>query len=454
MESNSEGDYYQSIHDFLLYNISTQPFSAEIAFAILAMVIFLICSAMVSGAEVAFFSLNHRNLVDLREGNEKASTNVLLLLEKPRMLLATILIANNFFNISIIIIAYFISQSLFIFNNAVIEFIINAVLVTFLIVLFGEVIPKVYANYHNVQFAKFISRPILFLRTTFKPVSMILVSSTRIIERKLQKKNGDSITLDEIDHAIDIAADGNSSKEEIQILKGIVKFGNISVKQIMCSRMDIIAVDMETNFKDLVATVVESGYSRIPVFRENLDNIEGILYAKDLLPYLNESDDFNWQSLLRSSFFVPEYKKIEDLLVEFQSRQIHLAVVVDEYGGTAGLITLEDILEEIIGEIRDEFDDPEEEMEYEKIDDYNFIFEGKTLLNDFSRALNVKPDVFDAVKGESDTLAGLILELMQKIPDQNEEITYKQFRFQILSVTKKRIQRVKVTILEDEDFED
>ena len=454
MESNSEGDYYQSIHDFLLYSISTQPFSVEIAFAIMAMVIFLICSAMVSGAEVAFFSLNHRNLVVLREGTEKADTNVLLLLEKPRMLLATILIANNFFNISIIIIAYFISQSLFVFNNAIIEFIINAVFVTFLIVLFGEVIPKVYANYHNVQFAKFISRPILFLRTTFKPVSMILVSSTKIIERKLQKKNGDAITLDEIDHAIDIAADGNTSKEEIQILKGIVKFGNISVKQIMCSRMDIIAVDMETNFKDLVATVVESGYSRIPVFRENLDNIEGILYAKDLLPYLNENDDFNWQSLLRSSFFVPEYKKIEDLLVEFQSRQIHLAVVVDEYGGTAGLITLEDILEEIIGEIRDEFDDPDEEMEYEKIDDYNFIFEGKTLLNDFARAINVRPDVLDAVKGESDTLAGLILELMQKIPDQNEEITYKQFRFQILSVTKKRIQRVKVTILEDEDFED
>ena len=452
MESSSDGDYYQSILNLLIQDITTQPFTGDAAIAIFAMIGFLFCSALVSGAEVAFFSLSQKNINELQESDDTIAHRVLNLLERPRLLLATILIANNLFNISIIIISYYIINMLFTFSNMVLEFFVNAVLVTFIIVLFGEVIPKVYANYNNISFAKKISGPIMFLRKIFHPLGMVLVSSTRFIEKKMQS-NGGNITLDEIDRAIDITVDESTTKEEISILKGIVKFGNINVKQVMCSRMDIVGIDVESNFSEVLEIVIDSGYSRIPVFNENIDNIEGILYTKDLLSYMEEKEDFRWQELLRTPFFVPEYKKIEDLLAEFRSKQTHMAVVVDEYGGTAGLVTLEDIMEEIIGEIKDEFDDAEE-IKYQKIDSNNYIFEGKTLINDFSRIIGVKPDVFDPVKGEADTIAGLILEYVKRIPDHNEEISYQNFRFRILSVTKKRIQRVKVTIIEDEDFED
>jgi putative hemolysin len=445
--------------------------------ALLLLILLLYGSAMVSGSEVAFFSLTHNDYARLREEGTRNANRILILKEKPRTLLATILISNNFINIAIVLLSNFILGTFFkeatffrwaeglkenlTFLGEVqaqtiaggINFIITVVGVTFLLVLFGEVAPKIYAKLNNIQLAKFMSGPLIFLMNFFNPFSRLLVKGTNIIERKLERRNpSNSVTSKEdIDEAIEITVQHEkNARQEMDILKSIVKFGDVTVKQIMKSRVDIIAVEYESSFDEVLNTVKESGYSRIPVYREEIDDVKGILYAKDLLAFLDQPDKFEWQILIRPSvLFVPESKKINDMLKEFQIKRMHLAVVVDEYGGTSGIVTLEDILEEVIGEIRDEFDD-EEEVDYKKLDEYTFVFEGKTLLNDVCRTLNLDTSFFDEARGDSDTLAGLVLELAGHIPKQDEVYHYNSFEFKVVAVGKKRVQRVQVSIPKEE----
>lgn len=429
-----------------LYSIAVNTLQAGEIAGLIVIAILIVLSASVSGSEVAYFSLDPNDLSNISSSDKEKDKRVVKLLEKPRTLLATILIANNLFNVGIIITSYFILHSTFQFSDEWIGFLFEVVIVTFFIVLFGEVIPKVFANNNSIGFARSLSRMLLFFRRLFNPFSKILIRATNLLESRLQLKSQDTITQDDLDQAIDITTDGSSSKEEVDILKGIVKFGNILVKQIMCSRMDIIAIEHTAKFREVFDTVVESGFSRIPVYEDDIDHIRGVLYAKDLLPYTKRGDEFKWHDLIRPAFFVPENKRIEDLMTEFQNRRIHQAIVVDEYGGTAGIITLEDIMEEIIGDIQDEFDDSVE-IDFQKIDDKQFIFEGKTQLNDMCKIMKIKPQEFDDVIGDADTIAGLLLEITQKMPEQNDVIMYHNYQFTVLAIGKRRIRQVKVSII-------
>lgn len=445
MESNSEGDYHLGIFNEILNSIAVNPITPELILSLIALVFLLIGSALMSGSEVAFFSIDSSDRVQIKEKSDKTGNRILNLLEQPRLLLATILIANNFFNVSIIILSYFIINGLFEFDNPLTVFLVEVLSVTFIIVLFGEVIPKVYANYNNIRFSRLMSSLISGMKKLFRPLSLILVNSTGFLEKRLAKHKVRQATKEEIDTAIDIATEDNVTEEEKDILKGIVKFGDITVKQIMRSRLDIVSVDIKDHFKSIFNTVRDSGFSRIPAIEETLDDIKGVLYAKDLLNYLDQPKDFKWQNLLRPVFFVPENKKIEDLLKEFQTKRIHISIAVDEYGGTAGIVTLEDIMEEIIGEIKDEYDHLDE-LEYKKLNPTTYIFEGKILINDLCRVLDISPDIFEKVMGDSDSLAGLMLELFQKIPGKNESVQYKGYQFVVMSASNKRIQKVKVVI--------
>lgn len=438
-----------------------------------SILILLCCSGLISGSEVAFFSLTHNDFEKLEQESSNNSRRILQLKEKPRTLLATILISNNFINIAIVIISEFVIMNLlppetfeawsagviryFTLEGAVstdylgriIGFLITVVGVTFLLVLFGEVAPKVYANLNNIKLAKFMSAPLLLLMRLFSPMSRVLVAWTGIIENRLAQRTlgGSPASKEDIDEAIELTVSSESNtKKEIDILKSIVKFGDVSVKQIMRSRVDVVAVDFRIGFPELLEVVRNSGYSRIPVYDTDFDNVTGILYVKDLLGHLHEEPGFEWQQLIRTNvLYVPEAKKINDLLKEFQRERLHLAIVVDEYGGSSGIVTLEDIMEEVIGDIKDEFDD-EAEVIYRKIDDYNYLFEGKTLLNDVCRIIGVDTNTFDEVKGDADSLAGLILELYGQIPKKDAELYYNLFRFKIVSVSKRRIEQVLVTL--------
>lgn len=411
----------------------------------------LLVSALISGAEVAFFSLSPRDLKELQAENGHRARNVLALLERPRYLLATLIIGNNLLNLGIIILSTVILST---FLPADLDYwqkvLIEVGLVTFVIVVFGEIIPKIYAQQVNVAYAKTVSGFVLLLRVLFKPLSRLLVNSTRFIERRLGNKPSSKVSVEELHQAIDITAQEDTTREEVNILKGIVKFGGIGVTQIMTSRLHIIAVDETIDFTELKRMVNEHGYSRLPVFRENIDSVTGILYLKDLLTHMNESAQFKWQSLIRPAFFVPEAKKIEDLLREFQTRGIHMAIVVDEYGGTSGIATLEDVMEEIIGEIKDEFD-PASEINFQKLNDRTYVFEGKTLIGDFCKVLGLKPDTFDDVIGDSDSLAGLLLELTKRIPRVRERVSYQHFTFEVMTASKKHVQSIKVHIGENEE---
>ncbi|HET6244190.1 MAG TPA: gliding motility-associated protein GldE [Bacteroidia bacterium] len=410
----------------------------------MAMLLLLILSGLVSGSEVAYFSLSPADLEELESASDNSSKTVLHLLEKPKRLLATILIANNFINVSIVVLSTVLTDKLFyMITDPVALFFIQVLLVTFLILLMGEVIPKIYANTHQKIMAKLMAYPILILVKVFKPLSLLLVNSTKIIDKRFKKK-GHTISVSDLSHALELTTTEETSGNEQQILKGIVKFGNTDVKQIMKSRVNVSAFEYDIDYKTLLDKIVESGFSRIPIYKENFDTISGILYIKDLLPYLNNDAGFEWQKLLRPPIFVPENKKIDDLLKEFQRKKIHLAVVVDEYGGSSGIVTLEDIMEEIVGEISDEFD--EEELVYSKLDEHNYVFEGKTALNDLYRVLNIDGDIFEQTKGESDTLAGFILELEGAFPAKGAEINFNIYTFKIESVDSRRIKTVKVTI--------
>ena len=407
-------------------------------------IILLTFSAFVSGAEISYFSLNMSDLEELNENNNRSKL-IYKLLREPNSLLATILIANNFINVAIVIISTYLTSISFVFpEGSILEFVFQVIVITSFLVLFGEITPKVYANQNAVKFSLWMAKPLIFLRKIFYPFSYILVSSTSIIENRL-KRNDSNVNIEEISKALDLTDEQHEGKEG-KILRSIVEFGNTDVKEIMKSRVDVIAVDKETKYSELLKIITSSGYSRIPVFDKQFDNILGILYIKDLIPYLSNSDDFKWIELCRVPFFVPENKMINDLLKEFQAKKNHIAIVVDEYGGASGIVTLEDVLEEIVGEINDEFDD--DDNIYSKLDDSNFIFEGKILLIDFLKIVDCDVDFLDDLKGESDSLAGLILEHEGKIPKIGDVIKIKHFTFQIEAVDLRRIKRIKVSINE------
>lgn len=412
--------------------------------------VLLISSALVSGTEVAFFSLSKTDLNEL-SNNGKEENIIVKLLEKPRKLLATILITNNFINILIVLIFASLSKTLFasfdiklpiLSFEISIRFLLEIVLVTFLILLFGEVLPKIYASRNALRFSKKMSK---FIQTTNKlltPFSLPLITLTKWIENKLVSKNS-SFSVETLSQALELTSEGATTKDEQKILEGIVNFGNTETVQIMKPRIDIFAISYEENYKEVLNKILINGYSRNPIYKDNVDNIIGVLYAKDLLAHIDKTT-FKWQSLSREPFFVPENKKLDDLLVDFREKKNHLAIVVDEYGGTSGLVTLEDVIEEIVGDINDEFDD--DDLSYSKIDDNNYVFEGKTSIKDFCRVLDDEDEaIFEKAKGESETLAGFILEIYGKFPKKNEKINFKNYTFTIEVLDKKRIKQVKAT---------
>ncbi len=423
-------------------------FSIEAAISLLAMGLLLFASAMVSGSETAFFSLSPSDLETLRNKGDRKSKLILELREMPKMLLATILIANNFINVMIVMVSTYLIVLLFdLENNAALAFVIQVIAVTSVILIFGEIIPKILANHKPLKLASKTASMLKVLISVLKPLSIILVKSTSIIDKKLVKKES-SISMSELSEAIDITVDDDSSEEDKMILKGIATFGEKEASEIMRSRVDVVAIEINSPFDEVLKTVVDSGFSRIPVFKETFDNIEGLLYIKDLLPYLNEDSSFKWQKLLRPAFFIPENKKINELLQDFRTKKIHLAIVVDEYGGTSGIITLEDVIEEIVGDIRDEYDKGEQPFEYEKLSENLYVFEAKTPINDFCKILDIDDDTFDEVKGDSDSLGGLILEMEGKIPDKGEKIVYKGFEFEIIDADERKINKLKIKIPE------
>jgi gliding motility-associated protein GldE len=398
---------------------------------------------MISGAEVALFSLSQKDLDDAVERNSTAGNRIITLLNKPKKLLATILIANNFVNIGIVIIFSFIKDDLF--NQIQYEwlrFTIEVGVVTFLILFFGEVLPKVYANRNNVTFSIFISLPIEILNTLLVPLNMPMRAITLFLENKLAKQKS-NISVNQLSQALELTSNDDTTQEEQKILEGIVSFGNTDTSQVMSPRIDLFALEIEASFKDVLTKILDKGYSRIPVYRDNIDQIEGVLFVKDLLPHIDKTD-FNWTTLIREPFFVPENKKLDNLLKDFQGMKNHLAIVVDEYGGTSGVITLEDIIEEIVGDISDEFDD--ENINYSQIDDRTFLFEGKINLKDFYRIVNVNEDWFERKKGEAETLAGFILEILGTFPKKGQKIGFDNCTFIIESVDKKRVKQIKVMV--------
>ena len=418
------------------------PFTIGIVMGLLGLAFLLMASAMISGSEVAFFSLSPVELNMLGNKETNSSQAVCRLLDDKERLLATIVVANNFVNVAIVIFSTIITDLVIDFSGSpAIGFVFKVIVITFLLLLFGEILPKLFANHNPVKFAFFMAHPLIFLGKLLKPVSLLLMRSSALIYKKVTRKKG-NISIDDLSHALDLAAP--SLKEDKKILKGIVDFGNKAVTEIMKPRIDVTAVNTSTGLNKLISVIIESGYSRIPVFAETFDDVRGILYVKDLLPHHQKGDSFRWQTLIRPPYFVPETKKINDLLKEFQTQKIHMAVVVDEYGGTTGIVTMEDILEEIVGEISDEFDLAE--LYFSKLDDSNYIFEGKTPLNDFYKILGLDQDVFDEIRGDADTLAGLILEYEGEIPEKNKKIIYKQFEFKIESADNRRIKQIRVFI--------
>lgn len=406
-------------------------------------------SGLISGSEVAFFSFSHDQILAFNQSSDVREKRISKLLHNPKRLLATILILNNLVNIFIVTISTYATwQMVGEQGKGGWTIVILTTSITVLIIFFGEIIPKVYANHNGQAFARLTANMLLFSYKLFKPISWFLMSVTGLIERKMEKK-GYNLSVEEINHALEISvAKEEVTEEEKGILKGIVNFGTLSVKQVMKSRMDITAIDIETDFHELMNQINKTGYSRLPIFNETVDKIEGILYIKDLLPHIEKEEDFQWQELLRPAYFVPESKKIDDLFKDFQEKQVHIAVVIDEYGGTSGLITMEDVIEEIVGEINDEFDD-ESDIAYNKLDNQTFIFEGKTSLNDFCKITDTDVSIFDAVKGESESLGGLLLELNTKLPSAGEKIRYANFVFTVVAVDQRRIKRLRIYINSD-----
>lgn len=410
----------------------------------IALFLLLFCSALVSGAEIAFFSLTDTDLENNNSPHQKKLAIVDKLLTKPKKLLATILIANNLINIAIVLLFASLSNLLFGgIENQIIKFLLDVVVVTFLILLFGEILPKIYASRNKLSFALFMANPVQILYTLFSPLSTPMRAVTLYIEDKFGKQKS-NLSVDQLSQALELTSEEDTSQEEQKILQGIVTFGNTDTKNVMKPRLDIFALDQEESFKEIIPQIIEHGYSRIPIYKDTLDQITGILYVKDLLPHFDKKT-FDWVSLKREPYFVPENKKLDDLLNEFKEMKMHLAIVVDEYGGTCGLISLEDIIEEIVGEISDEFDD--EDLIFSKLDDLNFVFEGKTPLKDFYKVAHIEDTTpFEDAKGEAETLAGFLLEIAKGFPKKNEIINFYNYTFKIEAFENKRIKQIKVTL--------
>lgn len=423
------------------------PTDFKLIIGLIVLVLLLFLSGLMSGSEVAFFSFGPEDIEKLKISKSKKASAAIRLHNMPDKLLSTILVANNIVNIAIVLLAAFLSTRLFDFSsNPVMGFIIEVVGITFLLLFFGEIMPKIYATRNHVRMALFMSFPLSFFEKLFRPVTSLLILSTSFVNKRSSTRHP-NISMNDLSGALQIASD--DINDDKKILKGIVNFGNINVSEIMCPRIDVTAIEIKYGFNKVKSIIIESGFSRIPVYSGSFDSVKGILYAKDILPYTNSPDNFKWQALTRPPHFVPETKKINELLKEFQLKKIHMAVVIDEYGGTSGIITLEDVLEEIVGEITDESD--EDETMHRKIDDKTYIFEGKILLNDFFKIIEAEEDPFEDVRGESETLAGLILELTGEIPQKGQVIIYRNFIFRIESADKRRIKEIRVELADDDE---
>lgn len=436
-------------HSFL----SIFLFNSVALFNAVGLIVLLICSALISGAEVAFFSLSSEFLQDTNEQSSKKQQLVVSLLDKPKKLLATILVANNFINIAIVLLfdrmfdPYFeqidLMISVFGWFEISLKLFLKVGVATFLILLFGEILPKVYASRNNKKFSIFMAYPLVFLSRFFSVFSIPMRAFSLFIQNRLGKEKS-NLSVDQLSQALELTSEHETTKEEQKILEGIVAFGNTDTKQVMRPRIDIFALNKEDSFASILEEVTSKGFSRIPVYEDNLDTILGVLYVKDLLPHINKKS-FKWIELIREPFFVPENKKLDDLLAEFQEKKVHLAIVVDEYGGTSGIISLEDIIEEIVGDISDEFDD--DDLVYSKIDDLNYVFDGKTALKDIYKVLKIEDEsTFEDVKGEAETVAGFILEISKAFPKKNDVILFDNYSFTIEALDKKRLKQIKITI--------
>lgn len=432
-------DYFQHILDEVTF---LSP-SIGVIIAGVTACLLLFVSGFASGSEIAFFSLSPTDLSELDEERDEADMRIKRLREESERTLATILIANNLVNVTIIMLFSYFFAHLVSFGDAWwLEFLCMTVLLTFLLLLFGEIMPKVYAGQHPLGFCRKASVGILFFRRVFYPFASIVMSTGRLADKVVQKESH-LLSIDDLEQALELT-DKEDIKEEQRMLEGIVRFGDETAKEIMTSRQDVVDLDFKATFQEVLQCVVENNYSRIPVYQDNSDNVRGILYIKDLLPHLTKGGTFRWQSLIRPPYFVPETKKIDDLLREFQENKVHIAIVVDEFGGTSGIVTLEDILEEIVGEINDEYD--EDEKNYQRINSNTYVFEGKTLLSDFYKILKLDDDIFEEVEGDADTIAGLLLEIKGDFPKLHEKIDHKQFTFEILEMDERRISKVKVVV--------
>jgi len=415
-----------------------------IVFGFVLLIILLMCSALISGAEVALFSLNRTDIENGLKDNPNKFKIISSLLERPKKLLATILVANNFINIGIVILFAYMGNFLFVgILNPILRFVVEVVIITFLILLFGEILPKIYASRNKIKFSNLMAYPLRVLDVVFSPISLPMRSITLGIHGKLGKQKS-NLSVGQLSQALELTSDQDTTREEQKILKGIVSFGNTDTKQVMRPRIDIFALNINQKYMDIIPEVISHGYSRIPVYEDNIDKIKGILYVKDLLPYIDRKQ-FDWTTLLREPFFVPENKKLDDLMAAFQERKVHLAVVVDEYGGTSGLISLEDIIEEIVGDISDEYDD--EDLVYSILDEKNYVFEGKTPLKDFYKIIRLENEMlFESGKGEAETLAGFVLEISGGFPKTGSKIAFDNYLFTVEALDNKRIKRLKVTL--------
>lgn len=432
---------------YIIGLIFTDLTAWEIILPIVGIAILLFLSGLVSGSEVAYFSLNKEDLDGMRKKGDKRSKSVIHLLEKPKELLGAILILNNLINVAIVMIStVFLWKFVGSKHTGELLLAVSTLLITFLIVFFGEITPKVYASQNNMLFARITSGFLGFSKVIFKPAIWVLLGISNVIDNRIKSK-GYRVTKGDLEQALAMTSKDIDTEEEKEILKGILNFASVSVRQIMKSRVDIAAIDINENYTVVLDQIKACGYSRIPVFEESMDQVKGILYIKDLIPHLEKGKDFYWQNLLRPAFFVPESKKIDDLLRNFQNKRVHLAIVVDEYGGTSGLVTLEDVIEEIVGEFNDEYDN--ESTLIKEVSNRSFEVEGKISLYDFCKSLDVEESIFDEVRGESDSLGGLLLELFSKFPKKGDETTFENFKFTILSADKKRIKKVKVDLVSD-----
>lgn len=440
MDPDSCISYLQDLCD----GVTVVPPTMGAMIALILAILLLYASGFVSASEIAFFSLSPSDLSKIEENEHPSDSRIKALLDDSERLLATILISNNFVNVTIIMLCNFFFASVIDFGDAkLLEFLLITVVLTFLLLLFGEIMPKIYSAQNTLKFCRKAAPVISVLLSVFKPVSNLLVHSTFLINKLTRKRKVPNLSVDDLSQALELT-DKNEISEESNMLKGIIRFGEETAEEVMTSRLDIVDLEINTPFPDVIKCIVDNAYSRIPIYEESRDNIKGILYIKDLLPYLDKGADFKWQNLIRPAYFVPETKMIDDLLRDFQANKIHIAIVVDEFGGTSGIVTMEDIIEEIVGEINDEYD--EEERTYVKISENVYIFEGKTLLSDFYKLAEIDPDDFESVAGDADTLAGLLLELKGEFPVLHEVINFNRYRFEILEMDARRIVKVKVTV--------